>query len=430
MTNGRFSCRNYHDLADGREGSRAARRFRQWRKWSSFGSQDALIGAMAGANGKVYVMQMKGAVLFEQGLARPYATSRPLKIETLDLEPPGDGEVLVEMAYAGLCRSDLSTIAGARPRPIPTVPGHEAAGIVREVGAGVDDLAPGDHVVMVFVMSCGTCPDCVGGKPNICASSAPAKAAGQLLSGARRISLNGEPINHAAGISCFAEYAVVSRGSLVKIDKDVPLEDASLFGCAVITGVGAVINTAKVYPGASMAVVGLGGVGLNAVMGGVIAGADRIVAVDISDDKLALAKDLGATHTFNTTDPDAVGQIIELTKGGLEFVFEVAGALPAWETAYALTRRGGSLVSAGLAPAKDKFAFSPYQLVSDEKSIRGSYMGSCVPARDVPRYIALYKRGLLPVHKTRTATIRLDDINEGFDRLAAGDEVRQAIAFG
>ena len=375
-------------------------------------------------------MEMKGAVLFEQGLPKPYAASRPLSIETLELDPPGPGELMIEMAYSGLCRSDLSTIAGARPRPLPTVPGHEAAGIVREVGAGVEDLAPGDHVVMVFVMSCGSCSDCVGGKPNICAASAPAKAQGLLLSGTRKLKFNGEPINHAAGISCFAEYAVVSRGSVVKIDKDVPLEDASLFGCAVITGVGAVVNTAKVYPGAKMAVVGLGGVGLNAVMGGVICGAEQIIAVDISDAKLALAKELGATHTFNTTNPDSIGEILELTQGGLEFVFEVAGALPAWETAYALTRRGGSLVSAGLAPAKDKFAFSPYQLVSDEKAIRGSYMGSCTPERDVPRYINLYKQGRLPVQKTRTATISLDEINEGFDRLSSGDEVRQAIKFG
>lgn len=375
-------------------------------------------------------MKMKGAVLFEQGLPKPYATSKPLSIETLELDPPGQGELLIEMAYAGLCRSDLSTIAGARPRPLPTVPGHEAAGIVREVGPGVEDLSPGDHVVMVFVMSCGSCGDCVGGKPNICAASAPAKAQGLLLSGTRKLRLNGEPINHAAGISCFAEYAVVSRGSVVKIDKDVPLEDASLFGCAVITGVGAVVNTARVYPGAKMAVVGLGGVGLNAVMGGVICGADQIIAVDISDAKLALARELGATHTFNTTNPDSIGEILELTQGGLEFVFEVAGALPAWETAYALTRRGGSLVSAGLAPAKDQFSFSPYQLVSDEKAIRGSYMGSCAPERDVPRYINLYKQGRLPVQKTRTATITLDEINEGFDRLSSGDEVRQAVKFG
>ncbi|MGI9424330.1 MAG: zinc-dependent alcohol dehydrogenase family protein [Hyphomicrobiaceae bacterium] len=374
-------------------------------------------------------MEMRAAVLFEQGLPQPYAESRPLRIETLELDPPGAGELLVETSYAGLCRSDLSTIAGARSRPLPTVPGHEAAGIVREVGSGVEDLQPGDHVVMVFVMSCGACPDCIGGKPNICAASAPAKAAGTLLGGTRKLKLNGEPINHMAGISCFAEYAVVSRGSVVRIEKDIPLEDASLFGCAVITGVGAVVNTAKVYPGASIAVVGLGGVGLNALMGGVICGAQQIIAVDVNDNKLALASELGATHTFNTSNPDAISEILELTNGGLEFVFEVAGALPAWETAYALTRRGGSLISAGLTPAKAQFSFSPYQLVSDEKSIRGSYMGSCAPQRDVPRFLSLYKQGRLPVQKTRTAVLELDEINEGFDRLAAGDEVRQAIRF-
>ena len=374
-------------------------------------------------------MRIEGAVLYEQGRERPYASSRPLVIETLDLEGPGEGEVLVEIAYAGLCRSDLSTIGGARPRPVPTVPGHEAAGIVREVGAGVRDLETGDHVVMVFVMSCGGCADCTGGKPHICATSNIAKANGTLASGSRRLKLKGREINHAAGISCFAEYAVVSRGSLVKIDNDIPLADASLFGCAVITGVGAVINTAKVYPGAEMAVVGLGGVGLNALLGGVVAGASRIVAVDIDPRKLELARELGATDVFDARSPDTIANIRDLTHGGLEFVFEVAGSIAAWETAYALTRRGGSLISAGLAPARAEFSFHPYQLVADEKSIRGSYMGSSVPARDIPLLTALYKAGRLPVHKTRTATIELGDINEGFDRLAGGDEVRQAIAF-
>ncbi len=374
-------------------------------------------------------MKMQAAVLYEQGKPRPYAESRPLEIETLDIDGPGEGELLIEMAYAGLCRSDLSTIAGARPRPLPTVPGHEASGIVREVGLGVKDLKPGDHVVMVFVMSCGCCPDCVGGKPNLCGSSSEAKAKGTLVSGAKRIHLGGRDINHAAGISCFAEYAVVSRGSVVKIDSDVPLADAALFGCAVITGVGAVVNTARVYPGAEMAVVGLGGVGLNALLGGVVSGASRIVAVDVDDRKLELARSLGATDTFNARDTDALPAIRDLTRGGLEFVFEVAGSIAAWETAYAITRRGGTVISAGLTPAKDTFAFHPYQLVSDEKGIKGSYMGSSVPERDIPRFVALYKQGRLPLHRIRTATISLDQINEGFDRLSDGDEVRQMIDF-
>ena len=374
-------------------------------------------------------MKMQGAVLVEQGKPRPWADSRPMTIETLDLEGPGEGELLIEMAYAGLCRSDLSTIAGSRPRALPMVPGHEAAGIVREVGPGVKDMKPGDHVVMVFVMSCGDCPDCVGGKPNLCGSSGAAKAAGTLISGERKISLNGKPINHATGISCFAEYAVVSRNSVVPIDRDVPLADAALFGCAVITGVGAVVNTAKVYPGANMAVVGLGGVGLMSLLGGVVAGANQIIAVDVNDAKLALAKELGATHTFNAKDPETVAHVRDLTGGGLEFVFEVAGSIPAWETAYALTKRGGSVISAGLTAADAQFSFHPYQLVSDEKSIRGSYMGSAVPERDVPRFVSLYKAGKLPINKVRSATIQLDDINRGFDRLADGDEVRQMIDF-
>lgn len=374
-------------------------------------------------------MKMRGAVLYEAGKPRPYATSRPLVIETLDIDGPGEGELLIEMAYAGLCRSDLSTIAGARPRPMPMIPGHEASGVVREVGPGVKDIVPGDHVVMVFVMSCGGCPDCVGGKPNLCGSSNDAKAKGTLVSGYKRLHLNGQDINHAAGISCFAEYAVVSRGSVVKIDKDVPLEDAALFGCAVITGVGAVVNTAKVYPGAEMAVVGLGGVGLNAILGGVVAGASRIIAVDVNPKKLELARELGATDVFDARDPDTIAHVRDLTRGGLEFVFEVAGAIPAWETAYALTRRGGAVISAGLAPAAAQFSFSPYQLVSDEKALRGSYMGSAVPERDVPRYINLYKQGRLPVQKIRTATLPLDLINEGFDRLSDGDEVRQMLKF-
>lgn len=374
-------------------------------------------------------MKMQGAVLIEQGKPRPWVDSQPMTIETLDLEGPGEGELLVEMAYAGLCRSDLSTIAGSRPRALPMVPGHEAAGIVREVGPGVTDIKVGDHVVMVFVMSCGGCPDCVGGKPNLCGSSGAAKAAGTLISGKRKLSLNGKPINHATGISCFAEYAIVSRNSVVAIDNDVPLADAALFGCAVITGVGAVVNTAKVYPGADIAVVGLGGVGLMALLGGVVAGANRIIAVDVNDAKLALAKELGATHTFNAKDPETVANVRDLTGGGLEFVFEVAGSIPAWETAYALTKRGGSVISAGLTAADAQFSFHPYQLVSDEKSIRGSYMGSAVPERDVPRFVALYKAGKLPIDKVRSASIPLDDINLGFDRLADGEEVRQVIDF-
>jgi alcohol dehydrogenase len=217
-------------------------------------------------------MKMKAAVMRVQGKPRPYAESHPMTIETVDLDPPGPGEVLYKIIGAGLCHSDLSTIENLRPRRLPTIPGHEAAGIVEEVGPGVTSLKPGDHVVSMFVSSCGDCRYCNNGRPNLCQSSSAARNEGTLVSGARRLSLNGEPLNHYSGLSVFAQYAVVSQSALIKIRRDVPLEDATIFGCAVVTGVGAVLNTAQVPPGARMAVVGLGGVGMNALMGGVVAG--------------------------------------------------------------------------------------------------------------------------------------------------------------
>jgi len=372
---------------------------------------------------------MKAAVLYQQGLERPYRDSRPLVVESVELDEPGAGELLVEITAAGLCHSDLSTIEGIRPRPVPQVPGHEAAGIVRALGPGVDDVKLGDQVVMVFVMSCGTCAYCTGGRPHLCNVSARAKLEGTLLGGARRLHLNGRPLNHNAGISCFAEYAVVSRGSVVVVDPDVPSQDAALFGCAVITGVGAVVNTAAVPAGASMAVVGLGGVGLNALLAGTVVDAAVIVAVDTNTVKLELARTLGAAHTFNARESDCAEQVLEATGGGVDFAFEMAGTVAAWETAYALTRRGGTLVSAGLTAADARFGVNPYDLVSQEKSILGSYMGSATPERDIPRFMDLYKQGRLPVNRLRSGTLALEDINTGFDRLADGEVVRQIIVF-
>ena len=254
-------------------------------------------------------------------------------------------------------------------------------------------------------------------------------AKGELIGGGQRLHLNGQPLNHNVGISCFAEYAVVSRGSVVVIDRDVPLEDAALFGCAVITGVGAVVNTAKVPAGATMAVVGLGGVGLNAMLGGVVAEAGRLFAIDVNNSKLELARTLGATDTVNAGDPDCVAKVREATGGGVDDVFEMAGNIEAWKTAYAIVGRGGTLTSAGLTPVVAEFAFKPYDLVSDEKAIKGSYMGSSVPQRDVPRFLELYKQGKLPVDKLRSGFLTLDDINAGFDRLADGNVVRQILRF-
>jgi len=372
-------------------------------------------------------MKMKAAVMRVQGKPRPYAESQPMTIETVDLDPPGPGEVLYKIIGAGLCHSDLSTIENLRPRRLPTIPGHEAAGIVEEVGPGVTGLKPGDHVVSMFVSSCGDCRYCNNGRPNLCQSSSVARNEGTLVSGARRLSLNGEPLNHYSGLSVFAQYAVVSQSALIKIPDDIPLEDATIFGCAVVTGVGAVLNTAQVPPGARMAVVGLGGVGMNALMAGVVAGAERIVAVDLNADKLKLARELGATDTFLAGNADVVEEIRSATDGGLDYVIETAGAIPAMNLAYAIAARGGMIVSAGLPASTATFAFPHSALVTDEKSIRGSYMGSCVPKRDIPRFIALYQRGRLPVQKLRSGFVTFEQINEGFDKLADGAVLRQVL---
>ncbi|HVY15365.1 MAG TPA: zinc-dependent alcohol dehydrogenase family protein [Rhodopila sp.] len=372
-------------------------------------------------------MKMKAAVLRVQGKPRPYAVSLPLEIETVDLDPPGPGEVLYKIIGAGLCHSDLSTIENLRPRKLPTIPGHEAAGIVEEVGPGVTSLKPGDHVVSMFVTSCSDCRYCNGGRPNLCQSANASRNNGTLLSGARRLSLNGEPINHYSGLSVFAQYAVVAQNALIKIPDDVPLEDATIFGCAVVTGVGAVLNTAQVPPGGQMAVVGLGGVGMNALMGGVVAGAERIVAVDLNADKLKLARELGATDTFLAGNADAVEEIRNATDGGLDYVIETAGSIPAMNLAYAITARGGMVVSAGLPASTAQFSYLHGAMVTEEKSIRGSYMGSCVPKRDIPRFIGLYRRGRLPVAKLRSGFVGFDGINEGFDRLSDGAVLRQVL---
>jgi alcohol dehydrogenase len=374
-------------------------------------------------------MKIRAAVLNTIGANTPFAETRPLAIETLDLEGPGHGEVLVKIGAAGLCHSDLSVINGDRPRPTPMALGHEAAGVVEEVGPGVTDLERGDHVVMVFVPSCGHCLPCAEGRPALCEPGAAANTAGTLLSGARRLSRDGAPVHHHLGCSAFAEYATVSRRSLVKIDRELPLAEAALFGCAVLTGVGAVLNTAKVTAGATVAVVGLGGVGLASLLGASLAGARQIVAIDLADDKLALARELGATHTVNARDPDAVDQVKAKTQGGVDFAFEMAGSVKAMELAYKVTRRGGTTVTAGLPPPTHTIAVPQVNLVGEERTIKGSYIGTCVPVRDLPHYVALYRQGRLPVDRLMTGRLPLEDINRGFDLLHDGKAVRQVVTF-
>ncbi len=375
-------------------------------------------------------MKTTAAVLYEMGLQRPYADSQPLKIEELELEGPGPGEVLVEVRAAGLCHSDLSVINGDRPRPTPMAIGHEAAGVVRELGPGVEDLAVDDQVVMTFVPACGHCVPCSEGRPALCEPAAAANGRGELLSGAHRLSKGGRPVGHHMGVAAFSTLTVVSRRSLVKVDRDLPAEQAALFGCAVMTGVGAVINTARFQAGQSAVVIGLGGVGLNTLLGCLVAGASKVVAVDLVPAKLELARQLGATDAVDASAPDALEQIRALTDGGADQVFEMAGSVPALELAYKATRRGGTTITAGLANPSKHLSIQQVSLVAEERTLKGSYIGSCVPLRDIPRYIGLFRGGRLPVDRLLSEKIGFGELNAAFDRLSDGLSVRQVLVPG
>ncbi|HEX6922512.1 MAG TPA: zinc-dependent alcohol dehydrogenase family protein, partial [Bacillales bacterium] len=352
-------------------------------------------------------MKVRGAVLQEMGLSQPYINSQPLKIEELDLDPPGKGEVLIKVRAAGLCHSDLSVINGTRPRPVPMVLGHEAAGEVVGTGEGVSAFEHGDHVVCTFVPSCGHCLPCQEGRPALCETAVDSNNKGEMLGGGRRLHRKGQDIHHHLGVSGFADYAVVSQESLVKVDPEIPFEEVALFGCAVITGVGAVINTARVRAGSSVAVIGLGGIGLNALIGAKLVGAREIIAIDIQPKKLELAKKLGATVTFDASDPEISENVKRYSEGGVDYAFETAGAVKAMETAYKVTKRGGITVTTGLPDPSHKFSFPQVSLTAEERTIKGSYLGGCVPSRDIPNFIKLYKRGQLPVDHLLTDTIPL-----------------------
>ncbi|HEV3211318.1 MAG TPA: zinc-dependent alcohol dehydrogenase family protein [Chthoniobacterales bacterium] len=369
---------------------------------------------------------MKAAVLREMGLSRPYAISQPLQLEEVSLDPPGPGELLIKINATGLCHSDLSVINGDRPRPMPMVLGHEAAGEVEECGDGVTDLKAGDHVVLAFVPSCGSCIPCMEGRPALCEPGARANLAGTLLSGARRLHARQRPIYHHIGVSGYAEYAVVSRRSAVKVDRSLPAHEAALFGCAIVTGVGAVVNTGKVPAGCSLAVVGLGGVGLSALLAANLVGAAEIIAVDTSSGKLEIAARLGATRTVKP-GPDAAQEIREITGGGVDFAFEMASSVLALQLAYEITKRGGTTITASLPHPEHRLSIPAVQLAAEERTLKGSYLGSCVPARDIPRFIRLYQQGKLPVDKLLSEIISFDQLNEAFDRLADGKTIRQVL---
>lgn len=374
-------------------------------------------------------MKIQAAVLRQSNVQGPYAQTRPLAITEVELDPPGPGELLVRIKAAGLCHSDLSVINGDRPRALPIVLGHESSGEVVETGPGVADLRAGDHVIMVFVPSCGGCGPCLEGRPALCEPGAAANTQGTLLGGERRLHIGGDRLNHHTGVSCFAEYAVVSRRSCVKVQAPLSHREAALFGCAVLTGAGAVINRARIKAGDTAAVIGLGGVGMSALLAAVAAGARRVVAVDFSDEKLELARSLGATHLVNPAQVQSDDDLYDMAGGRVDYGFDMAGAVPAFETAYKLTRRGGATVTSGLPNPRHGYSLSLSQLVGEEREIRGSYLGSGVPAVDIGRYIELYRAGRLPVDRLMGETYTLDQINEGFDHLATGGSLRDAIVF-
>jgi alcohol dehydrogenase len=375
-------------------------------------------------------MKTRAAVLRKMGQPAPYVQSRPLSIEDLDLDGPQRGEVLVQIEAAGLCHSDLSVINGSRPRVMPMVLGHEAAGVVREVGTGVSDLQAGDHVVFSYVPVCGQCRPCNAGRGALCEPGMKANVSGSLLGGGQRFKHPEFPvIHHHLGVSAFSEFTVAAQESVVKIDSDLPSAQAALFGCAVTTGVGAVLNTAGLRPGESVAIFGMGGVGLSAVMGAKLAGAYPILAIDVRADKLECATRAGATHTIDARQNDAIEMIRDITHGGADCVIECSGVTAAGQQAFDATARGGQTIYVGLPDPSQRLSLSPVTIVGEERSVRGSYMGSAVPRRDVPKLIALFRAGRLPVDQLLSRTIKLDELNEAFDRLHEGAAVRQVVVF-
>ncbi len=367
-------------------------------------------------------MRIRGAVLEQIGLPRPYAESRPLSVGELDLAPPGDTELLVRIEAAGLCHSDLSVVDGNRVRPVPMLLGHEAAAVVEKAGSAVADMPVGQRIVMTFLPRCGHCPGCATNGLTPCEPGSAANAAGTLMAGERRLSRDGQPVNHHLGVSGFATHAVVDRRSVVPVPADVPPVVASLLGCAVLTGGGAVINAGRPQPGQTVIVVGLGGVGMAAVITALAQRDVAVIGVDQLADKLDLARSMGAHEAYT---PD------EARERGLKaaVVIEAVGHPLALETAIDLTAPGGRTVTVGLPRPDARISVSPLGFVAEGRSLIGSYLGSAVPSHDIPQFVGLWREGRLPVESLVSATITLDEINSGMDQLADGLAVRQLISF-
>lgn len=364
-------------------------------------------------------MQIKAAVLYEP--------NQPLVVETVELDDPKAGEVLVRIAAAGVCHSDYHIMKGEWSTPLPVVLGHEGAGVVERVGPGVTRLSPGQHVILNFRANCGACHYCTIGRPVLCDGIDTPRTA--MFDGTNRLHKNGQAIHHMARTACFAEYAVVPESGAVPVRDDMPLDKACLVGCAVMTGVGAVTNTARVEPGSTVAVIGCGGVGLNVVQGAVLAGAQQIVAVDMLDNKLEYAREFGATDVVNAGNGDAVARIVAMTGGGVDYAFEAIGNSATIAQAYDMTRLGGSAVIVGMAPENDEVTLNALSFPRTERSIIGSWYGGARPWVDLPRMVELYLSGRLKIDPLISRTYALEDINVAYDALAAGEVARSVIIF-
>lgn len=367
-------------------------------------------------------MQITGAVLEEMGRERPYADSKPITVSTLELGEPGPTEVLVRIEAAGLCHSDLSVVDGNRARPVPMLLGHEAAGIVVGFGAEVTDLAEGERVTMAFLPRCGDCSGCATDGKLPCVRGTKSNTEGTLLHGERRLTRDGEVIQHHLGVSGFATHAVVDRASLVPIGNDVPAEIAAVLGCAVLTGGGALLNAVDRAQGESVMIVGLGGVGMSAILSAVAEGRGDVIAVDALPEKLELALELGATTAYTPQQVAELGIRADHT-------LECAGHPRAFETAFNGTKPGGRTVTVGLPDPKAMSEVPPAIITGEARTIIGSYLGSAVPARDIPTFANWWREGRLPLEKLISRTIRIDEINQAMDELADGRAVRQVIVF-
>jgi S-(hydroxymethyl)glutathione dehydrogenase/alcohol dehydrogenase len=357
-----------------------------------------------------------------------YAPNAPLAIEELELDAPKEGEVLVRMASAGVCHSDYHVMKGEWNPPLPMVLGHEAAGVVEAVGPGVTLSKPGDHVILNFRPNCGWCRYCTTGRPVLCNGADSPRW--MMFDGTVRLHKGGGDIYHFARVASFAEYAVVPQSGAVPVRKDMPLDLACLVGCSVMTGIGAVVNTAKVTPGSSVVVIGCGGIGLNVIQGAVLAGAGRIIAVDMLENKLAFAREFGATDIVDASHGDAVERIVEMTDGGADYAFEAIGKSQTILQAYESTCLGGVTTVVGMAPETDQVSINALSLPRTERTIVGSWYGGARPFVDLPKLVDLYLANKIKIDELVSRKYPLDQINEAYDALANGEVARSILTFG